>query len=135
VCAKRTSISMRAWRSIRYLSEDADWDSDPLRMLHACFLRRSSKDGDQPAMRLGLPETGAWRRGPRGLFHRLRRRRTRDPRIKEYVRRGSSWKEEWYARGELVNVDASAFLEPEKVAGPPDGRHAAGRADWGLPST
>ena len=101
------------WDSLRYLSEETDWDSDPLRMVHTCFLRRSSEDkGEHPAIRLGLPETGAWRRGPRGLLHRLRRRRHLDPRIKEYVRAGSSWKKEWYARGPLVTVDARPFLEP-----------------------
>ena len=100
------------WNSMRYLSEETDWDSDPLRMLHTCFLPRSSEDpvGGAPPVRLGLPETGAWRRGPRGLLHRLRRRRTLDPRIKEYIAAGSSWKQEWYARGPLVSVDASPFL-------------------------
>ena len=99
------------WDSLRYLSESADWDSDPLRMVHTCFLRRSSRDvSDSPVIRLGLPETGAWRRGPRWALDRLRRRRHLDPRAKEYARRGSSWKEEWYARGPLVTVDARPFI-------------------------
>ncbi|MGH3132486.1 MAG: glycosyltransferase family 2 protein [Gaiellaceae bacterium] len=101
------------WESLRYLSEERDWESDPLRMVHTCFLRRSSGDtGEQPSIRLGLPETGAWKRGPRGILHRLRKRRHLDPRIKEYVRAGSSWKQEWYARGARVTVDARPFLEP-----------------------
>lgn len=101
------------WDSLRYLSEGTEWDSDPLRMAHTCFLRRSSQDeGDQPSVRLGLPETGAWRRGPRGFLHRHRRRRHLDPRVKEYIRAGSSWKQEWYARGHRVTVDARPFLEP-----------------------
>lgn len=107
------------WDSLRYLSEGTDWDSDPLRMVHTCFLRRSSKDRDgQPSIRPGLPETGAWRRGSLGLLHRLRRRRYLDPRIKEYARAGSSWKQEWYARGPRVTVDARPFLEsaPRKRA-------------------
>ncbi len=101
------------WDSLRYLSQGTDWDSDPLRMLHTCFFRRSSADtGEHPPVRLGLPETGAWRRGPRGLLHRLRRRRQLDPRIKAYARAGSSWKQEWYARGPRRTVDARPFLEP-----------------------
>jgi glycosyltransferase involved in cell wall biosynthesis len=103
------------WSSLRYLSEDATWESDPLRMLHTCFLRRSSADGLEPSVRLGLPETAEWHRGARGAFHRFRRRRTRDPRIKDYLRRGSSWKQEWYARGDLVTVDATPFLDASAV--------------------
>lgn len=99
------------WESIRYLSEGTDWDSDPLKMVHTCFLRRSSKDrGDASAVRPGLPETGAWRRGPRGFLHRVRKRRHLDPRIKEYARSGSSWKQEWYARGSRIPVDVRPFL-------------------------
>ena len=100
------------WNSLRYLSEGIEWDSDPLKMIHVCFLRRSSQDtGEHPSTRLGLPETGAWRRGPRGFLHRLRRRRHLDPRIKEYARAGSSWKQEWYARGPRVTVDARPFFD------------------------
>jgi hypothetical protein len=40
----------------------------------------------------------------------MRRRRTLDPRIKEYNRTGTSWKQEWYARGPVVSVDARPFL-------------------------
>lgn len=98
------------WESLRYVSEESDWDGDPLRMLHACFLRRSSRDADGD-VRLGLPETGSWRRGPRGFVDRLRRRRHLDPRMGEYRRRGSSWKQEWYARGPLTSVDARPFLQ------------------------
>ena len=99
------------WESLRYLSEGTDWDTDPLRMLHTCFLRRSTKDpADGVHARRGLPETGAYRRGWRGLAHRLRRRRYIDPRIKEYQRSGSGWKQEWYARGPVVTVDAAPFF-------------------------
>jgi hypothetical protein len=102
------------WDSLRYLSEGSDWDSDPLRMVHTCFLRRSSLDTDDTP-RKGLPETGAWRRGPRGVVDRMRRRRHLDPRIKEYNRSGTSWKQEWYARGPRVAVDARPFLQAEAV--------------------
>ncbi len=97
------------WDCMRYLSADSDWESDPLRMLHMCFLARSSRDADT-APRKGLPETGAWRRGWRGSLDRVRRRRTLDPRIKEYNRSGSSWKQEWYARGPRVTLDARPFV-------------------------
>ncbi len=99
------------WDSLRYTSEETDWDSDPLRMLHTCFLRRSSADPvDGVSARRGLPETGAYRRGWGGLVHRLRRRRHIDPRIKAYQRSGSGWKQEWYARGPVVSVDACPFF-------------------------
>jgi glycosyltransferase involved in cell wall biosynthesis len=97
------------YMQIRYLSEGTDWETDPLRMVHTCFLRRSSADTDATP-RKGLPETGNWRRGLGGFVDRMRRRRTLDPRILEYNRTGTSWKQEWYARGPLVTVDAAPFL-------------------------
>ena len=104
------------WDSLRYLSEERTWDSDPLRMLHTCFLRRSSTDAEgETVVRKGLPETGAWRRGSRGFLERARRRRHLDPRMKEYERAGSSWKQEWYARGPLVTRDVRPFLAGEVV--------------------
>jgi hypothetical protein len=102
------------WDSLRYLSEGSDWESDPLRMIHTCFLRRSTRDEDS-GPRKGLPETGAWRRGPRGILDRARRRRHLDPRIKQYNRTGTSWKQEWYARGPRVTVDARPFLGARAV--------------------
>ena len=105
------------WDAMRYLSEGSDWESDPLRMVHTCFLRRSSRDADD-APRRSLPETAAWSRGrgPRGVLDRLRRRRHIDPRIKEYTRAGTTWKQEWYARGPRVTVDARPFLDREDSA-------------------
>jgi glycosyltransferase involved in cell wall biosynthesis len=73
------------WEAMRYLSESTSWDSDPLRLLHVCFLRRSSHSGLDPAE--GRPsawETGAFRRGILGLPARLRFRRSfMDPRVQE----------------------------------------------------
>ena len=43
-------------------------------------------------------------------FDRIRRRRNLDPRIKEYNRSGTSWKQEWYARGRRETVDARPFI-------------------------
>ena len=101
------------WESMRYLSESTSWESDPLRLLHLCFLRRSSRDGlDPPAGRLSAWETGSFRRGILGLPARLRFRRSfMDPRIKEYRREGRTWKREWYARGERVTVEAASFFQ------------------------
>jgi hypothetical protein len=100
------------WSSLRYVSEETEWSTDPLRMLHVCFLRRSSSDEETASVlaRRNLSETGAFRRGARGFLHRLRYRRHIDPRMKAYRAQGSSWKEEWYARGPLVQVDARPFL-------------------------
>ncbi len=99
------------WTSLRDVSDETDWAADPLRMLHLCFLRRSSLDRD-PGVRANLSETGEFRRGPRGLLHRLRYRRHIDPRMKAYRAQGSTWKEEWYARGPVVSVDARPFFGP-----------------------
>ena len=100
------------WEAMRYLSDSTSWESDPLRLLHVCFLPRSSRVGLDPAE--GRPsawETGAFRRGILGLPARLRfRRNFMDPRIKEYRRDGRNWKREWYARGERTAVDASPFF-------------------------
>jgi hypothetical protein len=99
------------WESIRYLSDETTWDSDPLRLLHVCFVRRSSRDNlDPPGGRLSMWETGVFRKGIRGIPQRLRFRRFMDPRIKEYKRQGRNWKQEWYRRGERVTVDASPFF-------------------------
>ncbi len=97
------------WSSLRYVSEGTNWDSDPLRMLHLCFLPRSSEDA-AGTVRRNLSETGAYRRGLRGLPRRLAHYRRIDPRVQEYRAAGSSWKHEWYARGPLVFVDAGPFL-------------------------
>ena len=107
------------WDAMRYLSDSRSWDSDPLRLLHVCFLKRSTRGGLDPAE--GRPsawETGSFRRGIIGLPARLRfRGRHMDPRIKEYRRTGRNWKREWYARGERVTVDASPFVARSLDAG------------------
>jgi hypothetical protein len=107
------------WSALRYASEETEWATDPLRMLHVCFLRRSSQDdASRVGARRNLSESGAFHRGPRGVFHRLRHRRHIDPRIKEYRARGSTWKDEWYARGPAVSVDARPFLDPTGATEP-----------------
>jgi hypothetical protein len=98
------SVVFRAgqhWESRRDLADETTWESDPLRCLHLCFLRRSSADAG--ATRLNLDESGEYDRGPLGMLKRLvRRRGGRSD--------GSNWKREWYARGDRVTVDAGPFL-------------------------
>jgi hypothetical protein len=97
------SVVFRAgqhWESRRDLADETTWESDPLRCLHVCFLRRSSADAG--AARLNLDESGEYDRGPVGTLKRFVRRRGRD-------RDGSNWKHEWYARGDRVTVDAGPF--------------------------
>jgi len=101
------------WSSLRYVSEDTEWETDPLRMLHLCFLRRSSAEPGEAPVRRNLSETAGFRRGALGMLHRLRHRRHIDPRMKAYRAQGSTWKEEWYARGPVVTVDARPFFGPE----------------------
>jgi glycosyltransferase involved in cell wall biosynthesis len=99
------------WESMRYLSDGSSWDDDPLRLLHVCFLRRSSEGEHEPGRgRPSLWETGDFRRGLRGAVTKLRYLRHVDPRIREYNRRGRNWKDEWYRRGDRVSVDAGPFL-------------------------
>jgi hypothetical protein len=86
------------WESRRDLADSTTWETDPLRLVHVCFLPRSSVDSD--TTRANLDESREFDRGPVGTLKRLVRRRRIDPR----------WKQEWYARGERVTVDASPFL-------------------------
>jgi hypothetical protein len=92
-------------RAVENIGERLSWDESPLRCLHVCFLRRSTRDPSAdgtPSARPILEETGRQDRSWRGGVKRLiRRRRTPDV---------SAWKREKYMRGELVTVDASPFL-------------------------
>ena len=106
------------WSALHYVSEETEWSTDPLRMLHLCFLQRSSADYEpSPVARFNLSETGAFRRGARGLSRRLRYRRHIDPRMKAYRAQGSSWKQEWYSRGPVLSVDARPFLGSSRTDG------------------
>jgi Glycosyl transferase family 2 len=89
------------WESRRNLADETDWETDPLRCLHVCFLPRSSADTN--GARLNLDESGEYDRGPLGTLRRLVRRPRR-------LHDGANWKREWYARGERVTVDATPFL-------------------------
>lgn len=93
------------WDSVRNLGEEHGVEGSAFRCLHACFLRRSSKDpvGGDP-VRLNIAESDTYRRDVVGRVRLALRRR----------RRGTtaSWKAEKYRRGPLVTVDAAPFLAP-----------------------
>jgi len=89
------------WESRRDLADETTWDTDPLRLLHVCFLRRSS--ADEGAARPNLDESGEYDRGPLGTLKRIVRRPRRGA-------DGANWKHEWYARGDRVTIDATAFF-------------------------
>jgi hypothetical protein len=100
------------WEARRDLAGTSTWETDPLRCLHLCFLRRSSLDSeDVGGGRQSLAETGAYDVGLLGRLRQLVRPRKPAPHIAELARRGRNWKQEWYARGERVTVDAHPFLD------------------------
>jgi Glycosyl transferase family 2 len=89
------------WESRRDLAGETTWETDPLRLLHVCFLSRSS--ADEGGARLNLDESGEYDRGlPVRLKRLVRRPQTR--------RDGANWKREWYARGDRVTIDATPFF-------------------------
>jgi hypothetical protein len=93
--------------SVDNIGERTSWEDSPLRCLHMCFLRRSSRDPG-PTNRPILEETTLHDRSWRGALKRaLRRRRVPDE---------STWKREKYMRGELVTVDAAPFLAVRQVS-------------------
>ena len=99
------------WEARRDLASSTTWDTDPARCLHLCFLRRSSLDPDEvDGGRRSLAESGEFDLGPVGRLKRLVRRTPLAPHILELTRQGKNWKQEWYARGEHVTVDAAPFL-------------------------
>ena len=98
------------WESRRSLADNTTWEDDPLRSLHVCFLRRSSRDDDKGGGRKNLDESREFDRGLVGSLKRLVRRPSPAPKIVELQKQGKNWKREWYARGDRVTVDASPFL-------------------------
>jgi Glycosyl transferase family 2 len=102
------------WELRRDLAAATTWDTDPLRCLHVCFLRRSSRDVDG-GTRKNLDESREFDRGVMGSLKRLVRSPHAAPHIVELERQGKDWKREWYARGARVTVDASPFLRPAFV--------------------
>ena len=99
------------WESRRNLAEATAWETDPLRCLHVCFLRRSSADTDADGGgRKNLDESRQFDRGASGALKRLVRPPAPAPHLAELAREGKNWKREWYARGERVTVDAAPFF-------------------------
>ena len=95
------------WQAVYDMGGEVGFDASPFRCLHACFLRRSSRDSstDGPA-RLNISETNSYRRDALGRLAGAVRRVRRG-------RRRTSWKDERYRRGPVVTVDAAPFLTPE----------------------
>jgi hypothetical protein len=91
------------WTSVARLEQEHDWEENPFRCLHTCFLRRSSRDApDGQHARLNIAEANTYRRDLRGRLVRALRGGSAP-------RRGP-WKLEKYRRGPLVTKDASPFL-------------------------
>jgi hypothetical protein len=97
------------WESRRDLADTTTWETDPLRCLHVCFLRRSSRDAETRTRR-NLDESRQFDRGPVGTLRRLVRRPRPAAQILALDREGKDWKREWYARGEHVTLNAKPFL-------------------------
>jgi len=105
------------WQRVDDLTETTTWDDDPLRLLHVCFLRRSSLDGNEWAHgRANLNEEGTYRRDLAGRLRRIVRRPSLDPRVRDARREGRNWKQDKYRRGPRVEVDASPFARVEVSA-------------------
>lgn len=85
------------------LHEQVAWEQAHFRCLHTCFMRRSSLDEGPPSARPNVSETYL-RGGVTGLARKTIARLFGRPNV-------SDWKLEKYARGELVTVDATPFLQ------------------------
>jgi glycosyltransferase involved in cell wall biosynthesis len=105
------------WQDVHDLAAETNWDEDPLRLLHVCFLRRSPQDpADTTRGRPNLNEMAGYRRGLVGSLRRLVRRTALDPKVTELHRRGRTWKQDKYRRGPRMTVDASPFLAGARVS-------------------
>ncbi len=99
-----------AWDTRRWLADEYSWETDPLRMVHGCFLRRSSTDTETAFGRLNLDETRAYDRTLIGTAKRRLRRHRPTEELREIQEGGANWKRAKYARGEHVTLDVSAFF-------------------------
>jgi hypothetical protein len=94
------------WEAKLVTGDEREWDENPFRCLHACFLRRSSRDPEAgERVRLNIGEADTYRRDLVGWARRAFGDR----------RERRSWKLEKYRVGELVTKDASPFLAPVRV--------------------
>jgi hypothetical protein len=83
--------------SKRLLFQESGWADSPLRCLHTCFCRRSSKDSPDPEVRQNIDEIynrPNWISRLLSLWHR----------------KPSGWKHERYRRGPLTTVSAAPFF-------------------------
>jgi hypothetical protein len=98
--------------SVAMLHERFSWDESPFRFVHACFLRRSSRDDPSEIQpRRSLSESGRFRRGWLGSVTRAVRSPKLHPKVRDIQARGLNWKVEKYRRGERVTVDVGPFLD------------------------
>jgi hypothetical protein len=98
-------------RSVDNIGERLSWDETPFRCLHACFVRRSSLDGEPSGSPTGRPILEETAMHDRTLLGAVKRR-LRGRKAPEV----SAWKQEKYMRGELATVDATPFLPPTAAA-------------------
>lgn len=86
------------------LGKQFDWEQSPLRCLHVCFLKRSSRDRTD-APRANVRERHGAARLPRRLWRRARERLG--------LPEQSDWKLAHYRRGPIVEADVRAFFSGE----------------------
>ena len=97
-------------RSVDNIGERMSWDETPLRCLHMCFLRRSSREPEAvETPRPILEQSGMHDRSWRGALKRL----ARPPRPPAET---ADWKREKYMRGDPVTVDATPFFPRQSSA-------------------
>jgi glycosyltransferase involved in cell wall biosynthesis len=84
-----------------FLHDEVSWSDAPFRCLHLCFLRRSTRDGDQPGVRKNIMDSRvrSWRKLLDGIKSWLRKRAT------------NCWKDEVYKRGEAATLPVSEFFD------------------------
>jgi hypothetical protein len=91
-----------SWESVLNVGEQTRWEETRFRCLHACFLRRSSRESAEGEhVRLNIAESNTYRRD---LVGRIRRA------LAGQGLTDTSWKLEKYRQGPLVTKDASPFL-------------------------
>ena len=91
----------REVEGVRWLRNEHPWDEAPLRCLHVCFLRRSSKQSRSQSARLSYVERIAG--GRRAMLKR---------RLGELVGRPAEswWKLNKYAQGDEVTLSIRGFF-------------------------
>ncbi|MGK7344549.1 MAG: glycosyltransferase family 2 protein [Candidatus Nitrospinota bacterium M3_3B_026] len=80
--------------------EEHDWETSPFRLLHTCFLKRSSLDADE-----GRPRENIMEKTARGRLGAVKRLLGMTPPGGDEM-----YKNRKYMRGDLVTVDVSAFF-------------------------